>query len=83
MNITRHYHVGDTLQRSIVSHGGRICRRIARWVRQDGELTPEIPLAPIWQERQNDGEFHKVSEGVAGTFEKLFIEALIAANRTA
>lgn len=81
MNITRHYHVGDTLQRSIVIHGGRTLRRIARWVTPAGELTLIIPTAAIWQERQNDGEYHNVSEGVAGTFEKLFIEALIAANR--
>lgn len=81
MNITRHYHVGETLQRSVVSHGGRICRRIARWVTPAGELTPEIPPVAIWQERQNNCEFHNVSEGVAGAFEKLFIEALIAANR--
>lgn len=80
MNITRHYHVADVLQRSIVVHNGRLCRRIARWVKPCGELAPEVPETAIWQERQNNGDFHNVSDSLSKVFEDRFVTALIEAN---
>jgi hypothetical protein len=60
--------------------GASIYRRIARYVDAAGELTNPIPDAPIWQERQFNGDFHNIVGPDAKVLEKRFIDALIAAN---
>lgn len=82
MIIKQHYHVGETLQRSVVESCGRTLRRIVRYVTPEGELTELIPShGPVWQERQNDGEFHNITAEAAQKNERKFIDALIEANR--
>lgn len=81
MIIKQHYHVGETLQRSIVESGGHTLRRIVCYVTPEGELTKTLPVdGPIWQERQNDGEYHNIGLELSRKNERRFIDALIAAN---
>lgn len=81
MQIKKHYHVDNTLQRSIVEHNGLVLRRINRWVTPAGELTPTILENAVWQERFFTGDFHNATESISRAYERLFIAALIEQNR--
>lgn len=78
MEIIRHHHQDDILQRSVVKVKHVSYCRIARLMESNGEFCPDILDRPIWQERVSTGEFQTVMNPArVAELERAFIEQVI------
>lgn len=83
MEIIRHYHQEDVLQRSTVKEGHSFYRRIARFVKPDGEICEERLESPVWQEETPNRDFQTVMDPArAALLEREFVEQIIIDSRS-